>query len=494
MNTGTAEPLLTLKDITKQFGRVVALEGVTLDVLAGEVHALLGENGAGKTTLMQVAAGGIAPDSGQVLRSGTPVRFTTPRDARHAGIGLVHQHFSSIPALTVAENIALAAGWPVGRGLESRARALSEGLDLPLDPAARADSLPVALLQRLEIVKALASDARILLLDEPTAVLAPSEAQALLQRARQFAREGGAVVLITHRLDEALASADRVTVLRRGRRVLTASAAELTPEALVEAMIGDPRLLQEPMPGTGPGGSAPWRIRAGGIGVRRPGTAKLAVENAWVSVRAGEIVTIAGVEGSGQQELLRAVAGLVPTAGGTLEVQQPIAFIPEDRVREGIIPDFTLTENMVLGGGRQAPWMRGALLDWAEAGRGTAELIERFDVRAQGPGVLAGTLSGGNQQKLILGRALERRPLTLVAENPTRGLDVQAARAIHDALRAAAAQGTAVLLYSSNLDEVIGLGQRVLVMARGHLHEAPEGAAREEIGRLMLAGRPVHAA
>ncbi len=494
MNAGAAQPLLTLRNITKQFGRVVALQGASLEVVAGEVHALLGENGAGKTTLMQVAAGGIEPDDGQVIVSGTPVRFSTPRDARQAGIGLVHQHFSSIPALTVAENVALAAGWAVGSGLEARVRALSEKLDLPLDPAVRTDTLPVALLQRLEIVKALAGDARILLLDEPTAVLAPSEARGLLERARQFAKEGGAVVLITHRLDEALAAADRVTVLRRGKVVFTAPTAGLTAETLVESMIGDPGLLHEPVPGAGPGASAPWRIRAGGISVRRPGTTRLAVENAWISVRAGEIVTIAGVEGSGQQELLRALAGLIPTAGGTLEVQQPLAFIPEDRTREGLIPDFTLTENVVLGGGRQAAWMRGALVDWAEAEHGTAELIERFNVRAEGPRVAAGTLSGGNQQKLVLGRALGRRPLTLIAENPTRGLDVQATRAIHDDIREAAVHGTAVLVYSSDLDEVIGLGHRVLVMARGHLHEAHEGASREDIGRLMLAGRPGHAA
>ena len=494
MNAGTAPPLLTLHEITKQFGRVVALKGATLEVVAGEVHALLGENGAGKSTLMQVAAGGITPDEGQVRVAGTPVGFASPRDARRAGIGLVHQHFSSIPALTVAENVALAAGWPVGRGLEARVRTLSENLDLPLDAASRADSLPVGLLQRLEIVKALASDARILLLDEPTAVLAPAEARALLQRARQFASDGGAVVLITHRLDEALASADRVTVLRRGRVVLSAPAAGLTHEGVVEAMIGDPGLLEEPGPGPGPGVSAPWRIRAGGLSVRRPGTTKLAVENAWIGVRAGEIVTIAGIDGSGQQEFLRALAGLLPSAGGTLEVLRPLAFIPEDRVREGLIPDFTLTENVVLGGGRQAAWVRGGLLDWAEAEHRTAELIERFNVRAEGPRAAASTLSGGNQQKLVLGRALERRPATLIAENPTRGLDVQAARAIHDDLRAAAAHGTAVLLYSSDLDEVIGLGHRVLVMARGHLHEAPAGATREEIGRLMLAGRPQHAA
>jgi len=257
----TGAPLLQLRDIHKRFGTVQALTGAGLVVRAGEVHALLGENGAGKTTLMHVASGMVAPDAGEVLIDGLPRRLRTPRAARAAGIGLVHQHFTSIPALTVAENIALFAGWDVRpRELAIRVAALTERLNLPLDPAAHAGSLPVAQLQRLEIVKALAGDARVLLLDEPTGVLAPSEAEELLSRARAFAAAGGAVVLITHKLHEALRGADRVTVLRRGTVVLESGVAGLGARELTEAMIGDAALLEEPSPEVFVVGDAPRRV------------------------------------------------------------------------------------------------------------------------------------------------------------------------------------------------------------------------------------------
>ena len=483
----TGAPLLQLRDIHKRFGTVQALMGAGLVAHAGEVHALLGENGAGKTTLMHVASGMTAPDTGAVLVDGAPRRLKSPRDARAAGIGLVHQHFTSIAALTVAENVALFAGWDVRpRELALRVAALTERLNLPLDPGARAGTLPVALLQRLEIVKALAGDARVLLLDEPTGVLAPSEAEELLARARAFAESGGAVVLITHKLDEALRGAHRVTVLRRGRVVLERRVEGLGAGELTQAMIGDAALLEEPSPVAFSVTDAARRVHVAGLEVARESGLGMAVRQASLSIRAGEIIAVAGIEGSGQRELLRAIAGVLPVFRGTREVSQPIAFIPENRTTEGLIPDLSVTENVVLGLGRSASWVRRGRLDWKAARARTAELIAEFGVHTTGPAARAASLSGGNQQKLVIARAFERGPGVIVAENPTRGLDVQATRTVHDRLREAAALGVAVVLYSSDLDEVMTLGQRIVVMSRGMLREAPPGASRAEIGSLML--------
>jgi ABC-type uncharacterized transport system ATPase subunit len=485
----TGAPLLQLREIHKRFGRVQALTGAGLVARAGEVHALLGENGAGKTTLMHVASGMIVPDAGEVLVDGIQRRLKSPREARAAGIGLVHQHFTSIPALTVAENVALFAGWQVRpRELALRVKELTSRLNLPLEPDARAGTLPVALLQRLEIVKALAGDARVLLLDEPTGVLAPSEAEELLARARAFADAGGAVVLITHKLDEALRGADRVTVLRRGAVVMEQRVEGLGSRELVEAMIGDASLLDEPAPAAFRVEDAPRRVHVAGLEVARESGLGMAVKQASLGIRAGEIVAVAGIEGNGQRELLRAIAGVLPVFRGTREVSRPIAFIPEDRTTEGLIPELSVTENVVLGLGRSASWVRRGRLDWRAARARTAALLTEFAVVAPGPDARAASLSGGNQQKLIIARALERVPEVIIAENPTRGLDVQAARAVHDRIRAAASRGVAVLLYSSDLDEVMAVGQRIVVMARGTLREAKPGASRTEIGSMMLGG------
>jgi simple sugar transport system ATP-binding protein len=479
--------LLELRGIDKRFGSLQALASAELYVRPGEVHALLGENGAGKSTLMGVAYGLLAPDAGELLVDGAPRTFRSARDARRAGIGLVHQHFTAVPALTVAENVALFAGWDVEpRRLGERVRELSQRLGLPLEPDARAGELSVALRQRLEIVKALAADARVLLLDEPTGVLSPPEAEELLGMARAFAARGGAVVLITHKLDEVLRAADTVTVLRRGRNVTSRPVAGLAARDLAQAMIGDTALLDEPPPPPRALAEAPVRAAFEALEVWREDGRGVAVRSAVLTVRAGEIVALAGVEGNGQRELLRAVAGVIRARRGSLRVDRPVAFVPEDRTTEGLVPALSLTENVALGLARTAPWGRGITLDWAAATARTAELIDDLGVKAEGPASAAATLSGGNQQKLLIGRALALEPLVLVAENPTRGLDVQATRAVHDRLRAAAARGLAVLVYSSDLDEVLTLGTRVVVMHRGQLVEVPAGASREAIGRMML--------
>ena len=477
--------LLELKDISRSFGSVRALRGVDLSVRAGEVHAVLGENGAGKSTLMHIADGLLRPDAGTIAIDGQAVRFRSVRDARLHGIGMVHQHSTAVPALSVMENVALAAGWPVTpRRLRRRTAELTARLALHLDPLQPAGELSVALKQRLEIVKALASEARILLLDEPTAVLAPAEADELFQFVRAFTRTGGAVVLITHKLDEALGSADRVTVLRRGAVTLAAPRAEVTAASLTRAMIGGALTKAARRPSTSDG---PVLVRCEGLAVE--GESGSGLRHASLRIRGGELVAVAGVEGNGQRELLRVVAKLLPPHRGALEVVGPIAFVPEDRTTEGLIPSLSLTENVVLGVGRVAPWIRGRRVrrvDWSAAAARTAALLAAFDVRAEGQGAAAGSLSGGNQQKLLIARALERRPRVLVAENPTRGLDLQAAADVHAHLRAAAASGAAVLVYSNDLDEVLELGDRILVAANGVIAEAPAGADRQRLGEMML--------
>jgi simple sugar transport system ATP-binding protein len=478
---------LELTRISKSFGALQALRGVDFSLLPGEVHALLGENGAGKSTLMHIADGMLQPDTGAVRVGGRTVALHSPRDARALGIGMVHQHFTSIAALTVGENLRLA----VGRG--SRAGAPGPGVVAdsalsPLDaalpgllreglsPDTPVEDLSVALRQRLEIAKALATGARILLLDEPTALLAPSEVEELLRLVRAFVAGGGAVALITHKLPEVFAAADRVTVLRRGEVRLRGAVRGETEASLAEAMIG----------GAVPGSTA--RPPNPLASPRRSGLAEgpPAVRIGDIAVHAGELIGVAAVEGNGQHELLRAIAGLAPAAPVAVEVAGTVALVPEDRTIEGVIHELSVTENLVLGSDRDARWARGIVLDWAEARANAEELIRSFGIQAEGPDAPVATLSGGNQQKVVLARVLARRPAVLVTENPTRGLDIQATAEVHERLRAAAREGVAVLVYSTDLDEVLELGERVLVVHRGRVSEAPPGADRRVVGGMML--------
>ncbi|HEY8104618.1 MAG TPA: ATP-binding cassette domain-containing protein [Gemmatimonadales bacterium] len=482
-------PALELRGIVKRFGPVQALRGADFTLRAGEVHALLGENGAGKSTLMHVAYGLLRPDAGTIVVRGRTVMPRSPRDARRLGIGMVHQHFTSVPALTVAENIALTAGWGLSpRALRERVLALTSRVGLPLDPDARADTLPVAAKQRLEIVKALAADATILLLDEPTAVLAPSEADEVIRVIRGFATEGGSAVLITHKLDEALRAADRVTALRAGRVTLTGVAAEQTPESLARAMIGS-----DPPSRRGPARRAvteqPVLVRCEMLDLSREDGRGIAIRGASLAIGAGEIVGVAAVEGNGQRELLRAVGGLVRPLRGRLDVSGPVAFIPEDRTSEGLIGELALTDNVVLGLGRTAPWVHSALIDWNAARQRTAAIIREFGIRTPGPDTPAGVLSGGNQQKVVIARALELLPRVIVAENPTRGLDVLAAADVWDRLAAAAVAGAAVLVHATDLDELLDRVDRTLVVAQGIVTPAPDGAGKTEVGAMMLGAR-----
>ncbi len=504
----TAPPALALRGIRKHFGSVQALRGADFTLMPGELHALLGENGAGKTTLMHVAYGLVRPDAGTVAIAGAVVSVPSPRAARRLGVGMVHQHFTSVPALSVAENVALTAGWSMHpTALHERVRALAERIGLPLEPNTPAGRLSVGLKQRLEIVKALATDVRVLLLDEPTTVLAPGEAEELLRVVREFTARGGSAVLITHKLDEALAAADRVTVLRQGVVVHEGVVAGETRESLAAAMIGEGvrgesvweearplRFGSEDEPGKARGDesekvpSARVLVRLEELEVPRDTGYGIAVRRATLTIRAGEIVGIAAVEGNGQRELLRAVAGRLHPLRGRREVAGPVGFIPEDRTTEGLIPALSLTENVVLGSRADDPWIRRGRVDWRVARARTAALLREYEVVAPGPDVPAAALSGGNQQKVVVARELARQPRVVVAENPTRGLDLRAAAAIHARLRAAAADGAAVLVYSSDLDEVLAVAHRLLVAARGTLIEPPPGATRAQVGELMVTG------
>lgn len=477
-------PAFELSHIDKHYGFVHALQDVSLVVRAGTVHALLGENGAGKTTLMHIAYGMVSADAGAVRVAGTPVRFATPLDAITAGIGMVHQHFTLVPTMTVAENLALGGrGRLSRRTMDANARSIADRLGFSLDPNVVSGELPGGAQQRAEIAKALSRDAAILILDEPTAVLAPGEIDELLRWLRSYVALGNAAILITHKLREAITVADDVTVLRRGRVVFAGLVTAASIESLTRAMIGTTATTPPDEPIRRAPAGVEDVVRADHITVTdREGHVRL--RDATFRVRAGELVGIAGVEGAGQRELLRALAGRVRVSAGTLSRPTRVGFVPEDRHRDAVLLNRSLTENVALeGAGRRRGWM-----DWGGLHARTSALMQRFDVRATGPHAAMRDLSGGNQQKLVLARELassgdEQHPL-LVVENPTRGLDVRATGAIHEHLRHACATGAAVVMYSSDLDELLSLASRMLVVSGGRVHEATND--RESIGRAML--------
>lgn len=478
-------PALRLAGIHKHFGSVHAVRGADFMVLPGEMHALLGENGAGKSTLMRIAAGLIHPESGQITLADSTVSFRNPQDARRAGIGMVHQNFTSIPAFSVQDNVALSSDWAVHpRNLSRRVLELTHRLGFSLDPGEKAQDLTVAQLQRLEIMKVMASEATVLILDEPTGSLSPHEADELLRLVRGLVERGSAAVLITHKLEEAVRYADRVTVLRQGSVTLTGEVEGKRSADLAMAMLGSSLVKQKPGDPMTPGEIvvSAESMEVAPVGGKGPG-----IRRATFQIRGGEMVGIAAIEGNGEREFLRAVAGFLRPCKGTLSVTQPVALVPEDRSSEGIISDFTLAENLTLGLGDAAPWIHRGMVHRAEAKAATARVLSRYQIVAPGPGAIAGTLSGGNQQKLILARVLEQNPTVLVAENPVRGLDIRASQAAFGYLLAAARGGAAVLVHSSDLDELLEWCDRILVIARGEVYQPPAPADRDAIGRLLLA-------
>jgi simple sugar transport system ATP-binding protein len=477
---------LSLRGIFKRFDRVVALRDASLEVQPGKILALLGENGAGKTTLMRIAFGLIQPDAGEVAIAGRPVHLTSPAQAMALGVGMVHQHFALVPDLTAAENMSLGGrGWFNERAAADRLRDVAARAGLSVDPFARVEDMSTSAQQRLEIATALARGAKLLILDEPTAVLTPQESSELLQFLRRFADDGGAVVLITHKLREALGSADVVTVMRRGRTVLTAPRREVDQEAVAQAMLGEApdaahrrELLESPAQRAHAGERQPV-VTARDLELPGPRGVP-AVRGVTLTIYSGEIVGIAGVEGSGVAELVRALAGRLDPIAGELSLPSQIGFVPEDRLRDALIPEWSVTENVAL---RNAGSATGRI-DWREFERTSASLLSDFDVRASSAHARVGTLSGGNQQKLVLARELAGDPALLVAEQPTRGLDVAASAAVHARLREARDRGAAVVVTAADLDELIMLADRLLVMFEGRAREV--GLDRDAVGRAML--------
>ncbi len=498
-------PVLEMRGITKRFPGIVANDSVDFDLRRGEVHALLGENGAGKSTLMNILYGLYTPDEGEIRIRGEKVVMHSPGDAIEQGIGMVHQHFMLIPVMTVTENIVL-ADEPRRAGVlldyaaaERRVDELARSFKFSINPRARIETISVGQQQRVEILKALYRSADVLILDEPTAVLTPPEAKELFEILKTLTMEGMAVIFISHKLDEVLEISDRITVLRRGKMIETIQTEGATEAGLARMMVGREVLLRvDKKPA-------------------QPGDAMLVVENLAVlddrglpavrdvsfGVRTGEIVGIAGVDGNGQTELIDALTGLRRVQSGKILVgeddctgktareyiDEGVGHIPEDRQRRGLVLEFNLAENLALHEFRDPPisrwgWLRpGRMIELARS------LLTNYDVRGGGPQTRAAALSGGNQQKVVLAREVERNPKVLIAAQPTRGLDVGAIEFVHRRLIEERDEGRAILLVSFELEEVLSLSDRILVVYEGEIvGEYPPTVSQEELGIAMIGG------
>ena len=481
----------------------MANDHIDLTVEPGEVHALLGENGAGKSTLMNQLYGLLQPDEGEVLVDGEARTFRSPRDAIAAGIGMVHQHFMLVPVFTVAENIALGAeetrGGPLGFLDRRRNRRdvleVSKKYGLPVDPDALVENLPVGAQQRVEIVKALTRDVDLLILDEPTAVLTPQETEELLAVMRSLAATGKSIVFITHKLKEVKAIADRITVIRRGRTVATASPD--TPEdELASLMVGRAVSLEVDKGPAEPGREV---LKISGLVVDDDRGVR-AVDGVDLEVRAGEVLGIAGVQGNGQTELVEAVMGLRLALAGSIKVDNEdlvgrttkqilhsgVGYVPEDRSLDGVVKEFSVAENLVLDQYDRPPYGNAFRLNPVAVGAAARERVEQFDIRTSSPDSAVSTLSGGNQQKVVVAREMSRPLRLFIASQPTRGVDVGSIEFIHGRIMHEREIGTAVMVVSSELDEVVGLADRIAVMYSGRiLAIVSPDTPREEIGLLM---------
>jgi simple sugar transport system ATP-binding protein len=497
-------PALELRGITKRFGRVVANDGIDFDLRAGEVHALLGENGAGKSTLMSILYGLYHPDAGEVLVRGERADVDSPSRAIELGIGMVHQHFMLVPVMTVTENIVLGGEPRKGALLDlregsRRVRELSERYGLAVDPDAVVEDITVGAQQRVEILKTLYRDARILVLDEPTAVLTAQETADLFKVLRALRDDGVAIVFISHKLNEVLEIADRVTVLRRGRKVDTVPAEGATEQSLARLMVGRDVLLRVD--------KQPPRTGAPALDVKDlhvlDDRGLEAVRGITLSVAAGEIVALAGVDGNGQQEIVEAIAGLRGVEAGSICIagdevagrgaravgDAGVAHIAEDRQARGLVLDFTLAENLALREYRRAPLSRRGWLNLGHINARARSLLEEYDVRGGDEGALASSLSGGNQQKLCVAREIAADPHLLIAHQPTRGLDVGAIEFVHRRLVAERDRGRGILLVSLESEEVRSLADRILVIYEGRIvGEFPPDASEEELGFAMTGG------
>ncbi len=501
-------PLLEMHGVRVAFGGLVANDDVSLTVRAGEIHALLGENGAGKSTLMRVLAGLIAPDAGEIRIEGQTVHFKGPRDAIEFGIGMVHQHFMLVPTLSVAENVILGSTSKLSyfrdrRAAEARVAELARAHGLDVDPRARVSDLSIASRQRVEILKVLCRGARLLILDEPTAVLSPAEADGLFGVLRSLAAENAAIIFISHKLREVMSLTSRVTVLRRGRVAATLDTAGTEARSLARLMVGDdvhlPALQRAATTQHSPEGGQPL-LSVEGLVCRTAGGAPL-VDRATLQVWGGEIVGVAGVDGNGQRELAEAIVGLREIDAGKIAIDGEevnktsvarrialgLAHIPEDRQRTALVEAMSVEDNIILETVGETPLSKRGWLNRIAIATRAREITSRFDIRVHGIRQTVGSLSGGNQQKVVLGRALARDPRLIIAVQPTRGLDIGATAFVHRQLIARRAEGAGVLMVSTELDEILAICDRILVMFNGGVIGALDRreATLERLGWLM---------
>ncbi len=501
-----SEYIIEMLNIRKEFPGIVANDDITLQLRKGEIHALLGENGAGKSTLMSVLFGLYQPEAGEIRKNGQVVKIQNPNDATALNIGMVHQHFKLVEVFSVLDNIILGAedttaGFLQRRAARSKVQALSEKYKLHVDLDAKVENISVGMQQRTEILKMLYRDNEILIFDEPTAVLTPQEIDELMEIMRGFAKEGKSILFITHKLNEIMAVADRCTVLRKGRYIGTVDIKDTTKQELSNMMVGRPVQLQVDKATAQPGDTI---LSVRGLTVPSKLSKKDAVRDVSFDVRAGEIVCIAGIDGNGQSELVYGITGLEKATGGKLTLcgkdisgasihnrsAAGLSHIPEDRHKHGLVLNDTLENNIVLQNFRDSRFQKLGFIDKAAVREYAQQIIEQYDVRSgQGPITISRSMSGGNQQKAIIGRELDRENPLLIAVQPTRGLDVGAIEYIHGQLVAQRDAGKAVLLVSLELDEVMNLSDRILVMYEGEIvgELDPKTTTVQELG-LYMAG------